>query len=366
MQNSLQNLLEDLRNDADFGVADDSFVASTREKILNLETQKPASNTRSMADFVLRIPYELTDMVARPVAFAALLMVMVLGGWITSVNASLDTLPGDALYGVKIVSEKAQLSLASSKTKGKLHAEFATRRLNEINTLVQSDSTDKDELVAIALKGFETQIAGVESSLKSVENDDSVELARAIEESVGELEEALDTAGDLGDGETHEAIASSVEVVDENKDQAVGVLIESADESVASARELSRQYTNSLRDIQTRSSILLDRIDRVEAAIEALDADIEFDAGALRAQLNQIDLSDSMDFAAIEVYDRAFDMLSEEKAVVRDAADALLHVEIMLTNPDELADEVNETEEIEPVGGSDLTINEEADAPDVE
>lgn len=64
--------------------------------------------------------------------------------------ASADALPGDALYPVKRAVERINLMLhPSAESKGRLHLEFAARRLQEVRTLIEENRTDLlDETVA--------------------------------------------------------------------------------------------------------------------------------------------------------------------------------------------------------------------------
>ena len=156
--NEIENLLRQMKDDPDFGALDSDSSARLKDRVFSFVDTSIAEQPMAPSgvfDFVTSLPGVFTDMVARPMALTSLMIVMVLGGWITSVNASLDTLPGDAFYGVKLVSEKAQLVLASSNTKSKLHAEFASRRLDEIVTLVQGegDSDERQGNVQTAIDG---------------------------------------------------------------------------------------------------------------------------------------------------------------------------------------------------------------------
>ena len=203
MNRDLHKMLDALKTDPRLGRADEVFVVSLRAQVLALQHEE-AQTSPGWVDVLLRVPRELTDMIARTIALAALFVVMVLGGWITGVNASLDTLPGDMLYPMKLVSEKAQLVLATANSRSKLHAEFATRRLAEVATLVQSMSRKRS--VCSALDGFQKQMDGVSEDLANQETEDaSVELARIIEQKSDELEIVLELTETVKDGTSREA-----------------------------------------------------------------------------------------------------------------------------------------------------------------
>lgn len=344
--NNLKTLLEELSHHPSSGSVSNECRTRTRESILALEAPHSATSRGVVFDFIVTLPRELTDIVARPVAFAALVFVMVLGTWISGVNASLDTVPGDAFYSVKIVSEKAQLSLAGSGAKGRLHAEFASRRLNEVAVLVDSDDDDKGEQIQVALDGFQKQIEGVENRIENANNDaEVVELARIVDQKAGELEEVLAISESANDEESSEALSASREVTDVAKDKAVESLSVNA-ESVVSLAELERQFKGDIVDIKAAQGTLLDRINRISRVVFERDVELsEFDETELLYLVESVDLSGAENFAAQGGYIRAFELTASLEQRLRDVSARLAVAEIALTHP---AEEVVE-EEIESV-----------------
>lgn len=335
MDRKLEQTLEALRETEHGGRARDAFVASTRQRMLDLPSVLDAPRERAI-DVLLQFPKDVTDLVARPVAFAALLVVMVLGGWIGSVNASLDTLPGDRLYPVKLASERAQLTLATSSTKGRLHAEFASRRLNEVTLLVsQGDVSGDDTRVQVAIDGFHKQIDGAEQSALSAKDDVAVvELARVVDQKVDELETVLNLVEDTQDEGKHEAIASVLSNTEQKKEQVVDVLIERSGASEISKSALSRQFRDDVNDIFARVELLGQRIDRVEQVIEQRGRDdVAFDAAALGHDLRSADVSGAMNLAAQGGYERAFEITNAIGQDLREVATELAAVEFALTRP---------------------------------
>ncbi len=345
MQNQIHNLLTELKDSSRAGRVDASFAASLREELLKQSLQTTETieqpRRRAMVDFVARIPGELTDVVARPMALASLLVAMVLGGWITGVNASLDTVPGDALYGVKLVSEKAQLTLASSNTRAKLYDEFASRRLDEVEQLIHSGAPASDGRVQTALDGFQKQIDGVEATLEKAEDDQvSVELARIIDEQSEGLEVVLELTESVQDEETRDVVAGTITETEELQGQVVETLAETADDSQVSRLELERQYTEDFRDMRLRSELLVERIDRVERALDDRgEVELAFSANQLRYRATDVDLVESQSFAAKGIYPEAFILLGAERDALRVIADELLQIEIQLSAPESVKEE---------------------------
>lgn len=334
--NEIENLLRQMKDDPDFGALDTNSSARLKARVFmfadNMVDEQPIK-TSGVFDFMASLPGVFTDMVARPIALSSMLMAMVLGGWITSVNASLDTLPGDAFYGIKLVSESAQLALASSDTKSRLHAEFASRRLNEITTLVskEGNSDTRKSNVQTAINGFNKQIASVNVHMQaSTDKDKVVELARIIDQKSTELENVLELAEDSG--ESHVVITEAVVESEEVKVKVVEALVLQSDNSQASRTELSRQFTNEIRGINAQTESVRARLKRVETALLGRP-DVTADLTAIKIMLATQDLSKAMDISATGGYTRAFELTTAVKHDLRGATEQLMLLEIKLTQP---------------------------------
>ncbi len=74
--------------------------------------------------------------------------VLIFGGSSVTVFAAQESLPGEALYGVKILSEDVLLSLApSSKTKLELTLDYSDRRIEEISSLQSAGHPIPEQVV---------------------------------------------------------------------------------------------------------------------------------------------------------------------------------------------------------------------------
>ncbi len=122
---------------------------------------------------------------AKSVLVTAIAVPLVLGGWMTGVNAAMDSLPGDFLYRLKIAGERAQVALvAGADKKLKLKTEFAGRRLEEVTKLAEAHLPAKDKKTTEAVKNFNREIETVSrhlDELKQSEPEKAVEAARFID-----------------------------------------------------------------------------------------------------------------------------------------------------------------------------------------
>lgn len=170
----------------------------------------------------------------------ALVMVLVLGvgtgGWITSVQAASNSLPGDALYHIKLASERTQVALASLSSDDRavtgLHVAFAKRRLDEVNQVMKKPNGKKKAARATtAVQGFKKEITNLQDSLKNVQAsqpDAATELAKVMQARGAEFSATI--------SETHKAVAvdnpviaqelkKAGQLVDQTTLTALGVLV---------------------------------------------------------------------------------------------------------------------------------------------
>ncbi|MEK7125601.1 MAG: DUF5667 domain-containing protein [Patescibacteria group bacterium] len=101
-------------------------------------------------------------------AIAMVLVVALGGGSLATISRAKASLPGDALYGVKITMEKAQISLAFSQEKqAELEMSFASSRLDEVDKLIVQDG-DTGQVatnVSQAMAHFNNSLDSVQKKL---------------------------------------------------------------------------------------------------------------------------------------------------------------------------------------------------------
>ena len=92
-----------------------------------------------------------------PIIIPILIIATILtGGGITAVQAQ-DSLPGQTLYPVKMVTEKVQLAFSGQEGDIKLHAKFASKRAGELEELIsqtpeQGSQTPEQGMEAVEIK----------------------------------------------------------------------------------------------------------------------------------------------------------------------------------------------------------------------
>ena len=106
---------------------------------------------------------------ARVTAVAMCVLLVAGGGSILTVSAAQNSLPGDFLYGIKIVKEKVQTAVVTSpEAKVKLKIAFAGNRLEEAKVLAVKNGPDASAKIAQAVKGFEQEMAAAAEHLDKI------------------------------------------------------------------------------------------------------------------------------------------------------------------------------------------------------
>lgn len=166
----------------------------------------------------------------RPAVALAAIVLIVFGGSVATVSASYNSLPGDTLYSVKILSEGAQLTLAAGReNKARMRMDFAGRRLDEVAKLVDSPDPDKDRKIGQAMGYFNKNIQTVNKEIDEIKQAQSkkmVEVAKDVDRRAEEYEEAIKDTISKVSVENQKEAKKAKAAVEEVSVKAVEVLVE--------------------------------------------------------------------------------------------------------------------------------------------
>jgi len=145
------------------------------------------------------LPRAVVYTVIRPVMALFLIFALGTSGWIATVQASNNALPGEWLYPAKRVVEKTRVvavaAVGDKKSKTKLHLEFAKRRAEETKELVSTKDPEKIEKVSDTLKDLKEEIEKVDEDLKdmgeSTDNKATAESVKNVNEKTEEIKVIL-------------------------------------------------------------------------------------------------------------------------------------------------------------------------------
>ncbi len=202
----------------------------------------------------LRSSFRLVGRSLRPALLVILAVIVPFGGWISTVNAALLSVAGEPLYGVKIFSEKVQLSLTSDhKTKITLRTQFASRRADEVTKLnlqakVGNEIVDQDN-IKTTIKRLENEMKTVDSELNILANHenpiDVLQVARAVDAKSAEIVKQLDRSSTI--------LRNSPEIV--SVKNVVNEVSVNAVETIVKKRAETNQLVNTVLDSEIKETL---------------------------------------------------------------------------------------------------------------
>ena len=290
----------------------------------------------------------INQYISRGAVAGAFSLLIIAGGWMTTVRAA-DSLPGETLYSVKKLSEKAQLRLASFDRRAVLHTTFAERRIQEAADLhaTGNQNPEKASLVKEALEASKQEIASAKQDLQSLNasgNAQTLATAISVQANLQNLEVRLDdVVADGGATETAEDALAVKELSKEASDVATDVAVEVHEEQQTedSAHEITGLFKKTLGEIEARQRFDLQRVQVIRAALN--DGSINYDGlvipdnDDLLAHEHTISvvedtLSRAMDTFAAGGYRSAFDALKEVDTALLKLEVDLAQMEITIMN----------------------------------
>ncbi len=205
------------------------FLMSEIENTIPAENEKWALELSKVV-----FPWKVMKLAARPVMALTTVAALVLGSGL-SVSASERSLPGDPLYGLKIVSEKVQVALTfDKKESAKIHVELAGKRINEVKKIKENSDSAQNKIkkINVAMDGFKKEISTVQNKLESLKKASSaqtvVEVAKIIDNKTAEYREDLVKAtNELPElNEAAQNIDQVLDLTEKTSDSALTVVVE--------------------------------------------------------------------------------------------------------------------------------------------
>lgn len=335
------------------GFSDDARLAAKRSLLLAIGGEAPEASSAPAVNLKTRYVLWLSQsFISRPVAFGVASVVLAVSGLMTTVSAAQQSLPGDVLYTVKLINERAQLQLASLDRKAVLHTEFAQHRLKEVAQL-QSDTSGRDTtLVAQTIDAYTQEVASANQNLRELQatgNSTTVATASEVQQNLVALDSTItNTVGPATSSAESAAVTTAQNTTQIAQDDSVSVAVEAHDEvsSEQSTRELNDMFIRQFAAIGTRKTFDLHRLSIIRTSL-ASHADVlsplgiitETDLQRLERSINiaVADVAPAMDTFAAGGYRAAFDALKHADTVLRGIestiADAETEITAALMNP---------------------------------
>lgn len=202
-------------------------------------------------------PANLLWRLAKPVVALLVVFAVALSGGIATVGASMNSLPGDALYGVKMATEKMRLTFTPSDIeKAKLQLEFANDRLAEVDKLSQRTDPKKSAKIKVAVDSFKKGLDNIQEhitqaketggdSLKILEaataiNDQTDEMAVSLEETKEKLQgDKQDKQVEVEEEEENQDSPEKNQQKEQENEQALAEASQAVDSALHSLRSTS-------------------------------------------------------------------------------------------------------------------------------
>jgi hypothetical protein len=144
------------------------------------------------------IPTSARSMLRGPIAAALSGLGLIVGGSMASVSASEQSVPGDLLFPIKIVSEQTRLALTTDKKeKFRLKGEFVNRRVEEIKKIASTNVEKKPERLKEATEILRRDLDTVKNQLTDVSGGkpaERVEVAKIVDKTSSEVVAGLKIA----------------------------------------------------------------------------------------------------------------------------------------------------------------------------
>lgn len=339
----LKTLLRQIKDAPEFGGLVDRVTVEKNWSRLSQElgftsreVTTPTYGWRAYAEYASHV---FGSHVLRPASLALSAFVLMFGGWVTTVNASFDAVPGDVLYPVKLATERVQITFATtSERRARLHTEFAGRRLQEVAEITSSTRDEKDARVRTAVAGFRNELASANEQLSQtdVSDPDSTAIAMVIDRKADEYEAVIARSESTLPEGTRPSVADALIAVEAVDAHAISSLVTSheATQQSSTAEHLESSFQETYNTLKVRLSIDIGRLDVITGTLKETPYNVrtpllERIADA-RVALGDHDalLAGSLDLIASGGYRKAFTHLEEVKAHITASEKIITQLEI--------------------------------------
>ncbi|MFH1767401.1 MAG: DUF5667 domain-containing protein [Patescibacteria group bacterium] len=322
MRDSISQL-KNLKTNSVAGWVSDAQRAEKRSQLMEAIGSREALIETTLPVYT---KWVFADFISKPLAAGVVVFVLLLGGWMTTVSAASNSLPGDTLYQVKLVTEAAQLKLASSDRKAILHTEFAENRLNEAVSL--SGSNASEQTVASAMSAFKSEISLAEGAVKKMQEDghsQTVAVAYKVDQKISALSNTLEVSRATENNTIN--VQDAERTTKDASDSVVDVMVTTHESSGTAATTISldSRFRDGVSAIHSRQTFDLGRIAVIKSALA--DPALAAATGITLDKVNSVEFSTTH---STERVPEAMDLMAQ--GGVRAAFDILINVNQSLSN----------------------------------
>lgn len=286
MSNDIKRQLKNLKK-SDVSPRPEWLKASRARLISQISNTVPAEKPNAFDNFWLGLsiflPQSFVFGVVRPVAVLLIVAMVGTSGWIATVDASYEALPGDWLYPAKRVMEATQAATVSiigdTKAEIELHAEFAKRRATEIQGVVNGDDPQKQDQMTATVSDLKEEINSVSIKLeemKSVKTEGTAAMVQEVQKSTDQINTVLkEVKEDLTTDGSAEGMVIAKEI-GEAKDMAKDVSVKAVEVMVVNhldgdvtKEEVATAIDKTMQNALSEANATKQNIDSVKTIVDA-------------------------------------------------------------------------------------------------
>lgn len=265
------------------GKARESWVASNREILMHqINPQGKVSEVKDSQYYWEYLSATLQQKVLRP----AMMTVLVVGAYFgyTATNmAAKASLPGEALYPIKVLSENIALATTiSDEAKVKLKMDFVSRRGDELQQLArQPESEKKAENISQTVKEITQKVGEINNKLDKMTSGSSatvaINTAKVIDEKTLKVEKDIVDAHAVLTTEVKKEVAKDVKEAivktEEVGTKALVVIVNKSDEpqtkdtkEAVTDKEITQRVSDRIKNTEDSILVMADEVNKISSS----------------------------------------------------------------------------------------------------
>lgn len=301
----LIQLLKQLKNNESAGKPSNDFISKNRETmLLQIKNSSALAERPNSAVYFWRLvesimPENVFRFVVRPAVLSLLVFGAAFGSWAASVSASYNSLPGDTLYSLKRMAERAQFSLTSKNDRPSLQIELASRRLDEVAKIAEKPSIiNKEERTKQAVKNFTEQVYSVKITLENLSTEDkksnkAMEMAQMVDRKTTEYATILEkTKESSAAPEVKKEVEAATSAVSDAGIKAIEVIVKKSGEG---AIEMNKEDV--ISKVEEKIKIVEQSVNQITTSTisSGIKEEVKEAIGEAKAALDENNLGAVMD-----------------------------------------------------------------------
>ena len=344
----------------------EEWVKKNRELLLSqikntISDGKEVKTARNFGSaFSILFSKSFTENFARPALIILLVFGVASSGWVTTVDAAYQALPGDWLYPAKRAVESTQLAVAAimrdKSSETELHLEFAKRRATETQKMINSNDPSKKDKIEATMADLKNEMNNVNSNLAmntSTNSDDqgvTAEVAQDVNQNAEQIKNVLQEVKDnllvstaTGDKDLSQQVTEAKDLVKDTGIKAVEVLVTKnldGDQTV-SRDEVKQELDNTLQNAVSDAAASTDNINGANQMLQDVNTKVKDLSDGKEANTSTKEISDKLSIAMVQTQEA-----TKQTADISTEMDKNVNEALQMLNSDNLAGVVDKVKQV--------------------